>query len=138
MFIDVLDKLTRRCPRFVHDGGFAPLVHSLLDKTHGESQLVALMILTREHDSEIVYSTYTRLLPFVPALVRSKDDEILEALFTALACGVAVRSNAAERKSNLKLWTSALNADRTVGRERVYAKRIHVCVSPSRRCIQSS
>ena len=30
-FIDVLDKLTRRCPRFVHDGGFAPLVHSLLD-----------------------------------------------------------------------------------------------------------
>lgn len=131
-FIDVLDKLTRRCPRFVHDGGFAPLVHSLLDKTHGESQLVALMILTREHDSEIVYSTYTRLLPFVPALVRSKDDEILEALFTALACGVAVRSNAAERKSNLKLWTSALNeADRTVGAESV----VNVREAHTRMCI---
>lgn len=131
-FIDVLDRVTRRCPRFVHDAGFAPLVHSLLDKTHGESQLVALMILTREHDSEIVYNTYTRILPFVSALVRSKDDEILEALFTALARGVAVRSNTAERNSNIKLWASALEeADKAVGAESV----VNVRDAHTRMCI---
>ena len=114
-FLDTLDRLTRRCPIFPHSVGLAPLVHALLDKTHGERKCVALMILTREHSAEIERSTYERLLPFVPSLVKQKDEQILEILFVALTRGLNASANAKKDKTHLSLWKSALiEADNAV------------------------
>lgn len=116
-FLDTLDRVTKRCPNFPHDTGLAPLVHSVIDKVYGEKKCLALMIVTRSEDEEVVRSTYERLLPFVTHLVRQKDEQLLEVLFAALTRGVKV---ATIESSHLKQWHSALiEADSAVDTESV-------------------
>ena len=133
VFLDVLDRLTHHCPKFVHEAGFAPQVHSLLDKVHGEPKYVALTILTKEHSSDIAKSTCERMLPFVPLLIKQKDAQTMELVFSALTRGLEASKKSKKKRDDVQLWKAALSeSDKCVDSESVVNVRdahAHMCIA---------
>ena len=133
VFLDVLDRLTHHCPKFVHEAGFAPQVHSLLDKVHGEPKYVALTILTKEHSSDIAKSTCERMLPFVPLLIKQKDAQTMGLVFSALTRGLEASKKSKKKRDDVQLWKAALSeSDNCVDSESVVNVRdahAHMCIA---------